>query len=32
LTDDIASTAFWYQTLPHAKFPPLPGPNERFSR
>ena len=32
LTDDIASTAFWYQTLPHAKFPPLPGPNDRFPR
>ena len=23
--DDIASTAFWYQTEPHAPFPPLPG-------
>jgi len=22
---DIASTCFWYQTEPHAKFPPLPG-------
>ena len=22
---DIASTAFWYQTEPHAKFPPLPA-------
>jgi len=25
LQDDISSTAFWYQTEPHAKFPPLPG-------
>jgi hypothetical protein len=24
LEDDIASVAFWYQTEPHAKFPPLP--------
>jgi hypothetical protein len=24
LQDDIASTAFWYQTLPAAPFPPLP--------
>jgi hypothetical protein len=24
LQDDIASVAFWYQTLPTAKFPPLP--------
>jgi hypothetical protein len=24
LQDDIASTAFWYQTLPTAPFPPLP--------
>lgn len=24
LQDDIASTAFWYQTEPHAPFPPLP--------
>jgi hypothetical protein len=24
LEDDIASTAFWYQTEPHAPFPPLP--------
>ena len=24
LRDDIASVAFWYQTEPHAKFPPLP--------
>lgn len=25
LQDDIASTAFWYQTEPHAPHPPLPG-------
>jgi hypothetical protein len=25
LEDDISSTAFWYQTEPHAPFPPLPG-------
>ena len=24
LQDDIASVAYWYQTLPSAKFPPLP--------
>ncbi len=24
LNDDVASTAFWYQTLPAAPFPPLP--------
>lgn len=26
--DDLASVAFWYQTLPHKKFPPLPGKDE----
>ncbi len=25
--DDIASTVFWYQTEPHAPFPPLPHVN-----
>lgn len=25
LRDDLASTAFWYQTEPHAPFPELPG-------
>ncbi|MGD0296134.1 MAG: glycoside hydrolase family 172 protein [Bryobacteraceae bacterium] len=25
LQDDISSVAFWYQTEPHAAFPPLPG-------
>jgi hypothetical protein len=28
LQDDIASTALWYQTEPHAPFPSLPGLNE----
>ena len=32
LTDDIASTAFWYQTLPHGEFPTLPGLNQRYPR
>jgi D-arabinan exo alpha-(1,3)/(1,5)-arabinofuranosidase (non-reducing end) len=27
LQDDIASVAFWYQTLPSTKFPPLPSPD-----
>jgi hypothetical protein len=25
LQDDIASVAYWYQTGPHAKYPPLPS-------
>jgi hypothetical protein len=28
LQDDIASTAFWYQSEPHAPFPTLPGIND----
>jgi len=32
LTDDIASTAWWYQAEPHGKFPEMPGRDERFSR
>jgi len=28
LKDDIASTAFWYQTEPHVPFPSLPSSNE----
>jgi hypothetical protein len=32
LTDDIASVAYWYQTLPPAKFPKLPDMNERYPR
>ena len=27
LQDDIASVAYWYQTLPTAPFPTLPGPD-----
>ena len=27
LQDDIASVAYWYQTIPAAKFPPLPSPD-----
>jgi hypothetical protein len=29
LQDDIASVAYWYQTLPHAPFPALANRNER---
>jgi hypothetical protein len=29
LQDDIASVVYWYQTLPHAPFPPLPGRDDR---
>jgi hypothetical protein len=29
LQDDIATVAYWYQTLPVAPFPPLPGADER---
>lgn len=29
LQDDIATVAFWYQTLPLAPFPPLPDRDER---
>jgi hypothetical protein len=32
LTDDIASTAFWYQREPHAAFPALPVMRERWGR
>ena len=28
LQDDIASVAFWYQSEPHAPFPPLPSKDE----
>ena len=28
LQDDIASVAFWYQTEPHQKYPPLPDRDE----
>jgi len=29
IEDDIASVAYWYQTEPHAPFPPLPSLEER---
>jgi hypothetical protein len=29
LQDDIAAVVYWYQTLPHAPFPALPGRNDR---
>jgi hypothetical protein len=32
LTDDIASTAFWYQAEPHAPFPKLPDAEGRWPR
>ena len=32
LTDDIASTVYWYQTHPHAKFPEFPPVEARFPR
>jgi hypothetical protein len=28
LQDDLASVAFWYQTLPTAPFPKLPGADD----
>jgi hypothetical protein len=32
LTDEIDSVAYWYQTLPTAPFPQLPGPEGRWPR
>ena len=32
LADDIASVGYWYQTEPHADFPTVPPPNERWPR
>ncbi|MBI5095387.1 MAG: DUF2961 domain-containing protein [Candidatus Hydrogenedentes bacterium] len=32
LTDDIATTAYWYQTEPHGAFPTLPSLDERRPR
>jgi len=32
LSDDIASTAYWYQLEPHAAFPILPPVHERWPR
>lgn len=29
LQDDISSVAYWYQTLPHEPFPPVPPRNDR---
>ena len=29
LQDDLASVAYWYQTLPHASFPALPDRDAR---
>ncbi|MGH3096425.1 MAG: glycoside hydrolase family 172 protein [Streptosporangiales bacterium] len=31
-SDDYASTAYWYQTEPHAGFPSLPGVQDRMPR
>lgn len=30
LTLDLSSVAYWYQTLPHKPFPPLPGAKDRL--
>ena len=30
-SDDYCSTAFWYQTLPAAPFPPFPSKEERLA-
>jgi hypothetical protein len=32
LEDDIASTAFWYQTEPHSEFPQLPGREQLINK
>ena len=32
LTDDIASVGYWYQAEPHAPFPTVPPPEERWPR
>ena len=32
LTDDIASTAYWYQAEPHGPLPPMPAVHERWTR
>jgi len=31
-SDSFYSTAYWYQTEPHAAFPVLPAPSERFPK
>ena len=30
--DDVASVAYWYQTLPHAPFQPLMSKEDRWPR
>ncbi|WP_130859000.1 glycoside hydrolase family 172 protein [Gracilibacillus phocaeensis] len=30
--DDLCSVAYWYQTIPHQPFPPLPSVQERWPR
>ncbi|MCZ7547148.1 MAG: DUF2961 domain-containing protein [Anaerolineae bacterium] len=32
LADDIASVAYWYQSEPHAPFPPMPPREQRWPR
>ncbi|MCH7698832.1 MAG: DUF2961 domain-containing protein, partial [Chloroflexi bacterium] len=32
LSNDYSSTAYWYQTEPHAAFPPLPEVADRLPR
>jgi len=32
LADDIASVAYWYQTEPHAPYPAMPPPEDRWPR
>ena len=32
LSDDVASVAYWYQTFPHAPFPPLPPLKDRLAQ
>jgi len=30
--DNFYSTAFWYQTEPHAEFPKMPAPESRIPK
>jgi hypothetical protein len=32
LSNDYSSAAYWYQTEPHAPFPPMPPADERLPR
>jgi len=32
LAEDVASVAYWYQSEPHAPFPPMPPPDQRWPR